>query len=153
MDTLGSLIDKLCIVQLKLAHVAEVEDVKLRGELALIMGSQVAHCLSEIHGLITGAVCGTMPPEALCSPACKVYPGEQPPAPAGSLAHLIDYLASTNAALWATQEKIARIRTIPAEEKDEVVERCFELNMERSRTVEAIDKAFVEIVNGASRTA
>jgi len=147
VETLGTLVDNLSIVHLKLAHVADLDENKER---LFNLGAQAGRLTSEINAFILAASNGLIQEEALLTPACKVYPKrEEPPAPEGSLAHLIDYLAEINAALWATQEEVARIREIPPEKKDEVVERCFDLNMERSRTVDAINRAFAKVVSEA----
>lgn len=151
MDTLGSLVDKLIIVQLKLDHLDELPKGPERIEKATHLAIQKVNLTKEIDSFIGCAVAGVIPTDAVVAPSCKVYEGmEEQAQDEGSLGHLIDMLCEVNAALWLAQVDIARFAEVPVDAKDEVVDRAFSLNMHRDSFVESIDRAFQTLLEKTS---
>lgn len=144
-ETLGTLCDKLSVLQLKLWH---SDDQAKRASLA----RQSQALRTELDELFAAALAGEVDQERLHYPAHKVYKreGNVVPDVSGSLGELVGRLAHVNCELWHEQEKVYEFETVPHDAKDGVVKRLAVLNLERNRCIDSIDRAFQAAV--ATRT-
>lgn len=140
-ETLGSLCDKLTIIKLKQYH---TEDTARLESLA----SQEQQLQSEINQYIADALNGNIPVEKLTFSANKVYKKEGNPTReiTGGLGVMFAELARVNCSLWHEQEKVYEFEKVPAEEKNVVVKQLAILNLERTKCIDAIDKAFRNMI-------
>lgn len=141
METLGSLIDKLCVVNLKRYHVHD----EWQGATLKIQNRQLKE---EIDEYVYRAVTGDIPKEKLISPATKIYKkeGNAIPALSGDLGFLISELATINCQVWHEVEQTFDFESVPAEEKDKVVKQLNRLNLQRSQCIDLIDVQFQRLV-------
>jgi len=136
-ETLGSLIDKLTILELKHWH-SQDED-----QLANI-SSQISMLQKEINGYIRDAVLGLIPPEHIYLPANKVYQKKGNPVPEvhGTIGKVVSRLAMVNCKLWHHQEKVYEFEKVQPDKKDEVVKQLAILNLERNKCMDEINLQF-----------
>ncbi|MEW6511321.1 MAG: hypothetical protein AB1428_10210 [Bacteroidota bacterium] len=147
-ETLGSLCDKLTVVKLKQWHTADPER---RKSLAL----QESQLSSEINEFIAHAIAGRIPPDRLVFAANKVYASRtgDPETIPGALGESISRLATVNCSLWHEQEKVYEFERVPPDQKDEVVKKLAQLNLERNACIEKIDSLLRNAVTqGKSQT-
>jgi hypothetical protein len=140
-ETLGSLCDKLTIVKLKQWH---TED----GDRLVSLGAQEAQLRDEIDSFVAAAVSGALAPERLTFAANKVYKSqgnELQPVP-GDIGGIFAELAKVNCDLWHEQEKVYDFEAVPAAQKDAVVQALARLNLRRNQCIDAIDRAFCDLV-------
>lgn len=143
-DTLGSLCDKLTIVQLKQWHSEEPSKLESLRE-------QEKQLVSEIDEFVRSALSGTISAQKLVFPANKVYKetGREVNEVAGSIGQIFARLASVNCALWHEQEKVYDFENVPVPQKDKVVRQLATLNLERNRCIDGIDRELRSIVERA----
>ena len=129
-ETLGSLIDKLIIVNLKQIH---TNDQKRFTNLR----SQKDSLVREIDQFIS------CPPRCLVVPANKVYEGNVPKMlEAQTLGGMVTLLTEVNCYLWHKQEQVYDFVNVPADEKDGVIQSIATLNLQRNQCIEKIDREF-----------
>ncbi|MGY8656418.1 MAG: hypothetical protein ACKVJX_22605 [Verrucomicrobiia bacterium] len=140
-ETLGSLCDKLTIVKLKQFH-TEDED-----RLASL-GGQETSLTAEIDQFLNAAIRGVVPAEKLIFAANKVVSASTKPIREirGTIAGLISELARVNCELWHEQEKVYEFESVPANEKNTVVQRLAILNLERNACIDSIDQTLQRLV-------
>lgn len=124
---MGSLVDKLTIIKLKMYH---TEDKGKWGELCW----QSLLLKDEIDEFIAN------PPKNLYFPSHKVCDIKY--AVNGTMGVLISDLAHTNCAIWHLQEDIYNFHNVAPSEKDFVVDGIANLNIKRTNLIEEIDKEF-----------
>lgn len=137
-ETLGSLCDKLTIVELKHWHTT---DAARRAQLAT-QGRELAE---EIDELLRDAVSGRIARERLTFAHHKVHGVDALPTAAGSLGALCADLARKNCELWHEQEKVYEVQAAPGSPHDaiELVQRLGRLNLERTELIDAIDRTLL----------
>ncbi len=147
-ETLGSLCDKLTIVQLKQWHTIDARKLES-------LARQLAALEAEIDAFISQAVTGKIPPSQLKFDANKVYPEKKHVLDeiAGSFGTMVSKLAEANCALWHQQEKVYEFERIPAAEKNSTIKRLAVLNLERNRCIDMIDELFREKIVAMSAKA
>ena len=141
METLGSLVDKLSVVNLKRFHTHDNwQEATLK-----IQNRQLKE---EIDEYMYRAVTGDIPKEKLISPASKVYKkeGNAIPTLSGDIGFLVSELATINCQVWHEVEKTFDFESIPVEEKDKVVKQLNRLNLQRSQCIDLIDVQFQRLV-------
>ncbi len=140
-ETLGSLCDKLTIVDLKIWHSTDAEKLKA-------LQSQKISLQKEIDEFVASALAGTIPLERLTFAAHKVYKkrGNKIARVVGGLGDVFSQLARTNCALWHEQEKVYEFEKVPNAEKVTVVKKLAVLNLERNKCMEALDRILVGLV-------
>jgi len=136
-ETLGSLCDKLTVVKLKEWHSEDPARLKALHQ----QGQQLQQ---EIKEYLDAALSGQIPIERLTFAANKVYPKEGNPVPevTGGVGEVFARLADVNCRLWHTQEQVYEFEKIPVQEKDNVIKQLALLNLERTRCIDQIDRAF-----------
>ncbi|MFQ5507257.1 MAG: hypothetical protein ACE5F1_21015 [Planctomycetota bacterium] len=141
-ETLGSLLDKLTVVKLKLWHTSDAA----RKESLLGQSSRLAE---EIDEYLEGAFSGAIPRERITFASNKVvardgavegFPRE------GSAGELFGELATVNCELWHEQEKVYEFEKVPASKKDAVVKRLATLNLMRTSLIDAIDRELLTVL-------
>ena len=140
-ETLGTLCDKLTVLQLKHWH---CEQPMQRESLA----RQSQDLQTELNELFGAAIAGQVPIQRLHQPSHKVYKreGNETAAVTGTTGAIIARLAQVNCELWHEQEKVYEFHTVPHDRKDAVVKRLAVLNLERNHCIDAIDRAFQGLV-------
>ena len=138
-ETIGSIIDKLIITSLK-NHYADAEHKKTSTK------TQCSQLVTELNSYIHEASCGHI--ENLEFPQNKVYIKTSTeigsPTPDMTIGDLVTNLIEANHQMWINQELVYDFKSVPMEEKDEVIERCATLNIERSEFMDAINIWFSE---------
>lgn len=136
-ETLGSLIDKLTILELKHWHSQDEH------QLANI-SSQISMLQEEINEYIRNAVLGLIPLEHIYLPANKVYKkkGNSVPDVKGTIGNVMSQLAIVNCKLWHQQEKVYEFEKVQPDEKDKVVKQLAILNLERNKCMDEINLQF-----------
>ncbi len=144
-ETLGSLCDKLTIVDLKIWH--STDAVRLKS-----LRSQKSALQREINELIAGAFAGDIPVGRLAFAANKVYKrrGNQVAPVVGGMGEVISQLATTNCALWHEQEKVYEFEKVPDTQKAVVVKKLAILNLQRNKCMEQLDRILVSAVKKRS---
>lgn len=140
-ETLGSLCDKLTIVKLKQYH--STDEARLES-----LAKQETQLADEINGFVGAALAGDIPADRLVFSANKVFKkeGNETRDFSGQIGTVFAELAAVNCDLWHEQEKVYEFTSVPAEEKDKVVNRLAVLNLERNKCIDAIDRRFQELV-------
>lgn len=134
-ETLGSLCDKLTVVKLKQWH--SEDETKLNS-----LSLQEKQLQDEINRFISDAVAGYIPIEKITFASNKVFKqeGNIVPEVKGSMGEVFSNLAMVNCRLWHEQEKVYEFEKVPMEAKDKVVKQLALLNLERSKSIDEIDK-------------
>lgn len=144
MLTLGSLIDQYTIVLLKNFY-ADTDSKKTSTSLQKFkMVSAISDFLDHFKGWLP------LPRYISAEfPQNKVYSQETiefgSPSEDASIIELIKTLASINHNMWRNQEYVYDFKSVPISKKDEVINRCATLNIERSQFMDAINKKFLSI--------
>lgn len=144
-ETLGSLCDKLTIVKLKQWHTDDADRLAS-------LSAQEAQLQEEIDGFIAATVSGAIPLEKLTFAANKVYKrqGNEVASVTGGIGVVFAELAQVNCDLWHEQEKVYDFSAVPANQKDAVVQALAHLNLRRTQCIDAIDRAFCDLVTKSS---
>jgi len=140
-ETLGSLCDKFTIVKLKQYHSDDKE--KLAS-----LSKQQQQLASEIEELVGNAASGAIPIDKLTFCANKVFKrqGNEVEEVEGSIGNVFGILADVNCQLWHEQEKVYDFENVLIDQKDKVVKQLATLNLKRTKCIDAIDSAFVELL-------
>ena len=143
-ETIGSLCDKLTILELKHFHTEDIE------RLNNIKGQQ-QQLIAEIDEYISNAKNGVIPPEKLIFEANKVFAkkGNDVREFTASFGDTFAELAKINNDLWHEQEKVYEFEKVPDDEKNKVVKRLAILNLERNKCIDALNLSlFNSVQNG-----
>jgi hypothetical protein len=140
-ETLGSLCDKLTVVNLKICH--SDDQAKLAS-----LTVQAANLQHEIDEFVDDAVRGNIPVERLTFASNKVYAknGNEIEEIEGSIGLVFSRLAEVNSRLWHEQEKVYEFEKVPAEQKNVVVKGLAILNLKRNQCIDLIDRQFAGMV-------
>jgi hypothetical protein len=140
-ETLGSLCDKLTVVNLKIWHSDDA------AKLASLSG-QAVNLQNEINEYVDSALKGEIPAERLTFASNKVYAkkGNEIDEIEGSIGLVFSKLAEVNCQLWHEQEKVYEFEKVPAEQKDVVVKGLAILNLKRNKCIDLIDRQFAGLV-------
>lgn len=140
-ETLGSLCDKLTIVKLKQWHTT---DEKRQESLSV----QEVQLCREIDEFVADSMNGKIPIERLTFASNKVIAGNKVKLQtvSGTIGAVFAQLAHANCALWHEQEKVFDFEKVSPEEKNSVVRKLAELNLERTQCIDRIDSEFVKIL-------
>jgi predicted ester cyclase len=136
-ETLGTLVDKLTTVRLKLWHTEDPERTRS-------LTSQERQLEDEINEFVSGAISGEIPIERLTFASNKVYKKEGNIVPDfhGSVGQLVSQLAEVNCRLWHVQEKVYEFEQVPMNEKDEIIKQLAIVNLERNQCIDRLDEEF-----------
>ena len=142
-ETLGTLVDKLTTVRLKLWHTEDPERTRS-------LTSQERQLEDEINEFVSGAISGEIPIERLTFAANKVYKkdGNVVPDFHGTIGQMVSQLAEVNCRLWHVQEKVYEFEQIPADQKDDVIKQLAIVNLERNQCIDQLDQEFRNAVVG-----
>jgi hypothetical protein len=113
------------------------------------LNKQQAILLDEIDQFIIAAVNGQIPPDRIVAPQCKVYKQEGNEINvqnSQSLAALINGLVEANYKMYVNQDKLYNFSNVPSNEKDQIVNKCCVLNLERNKFMDQIDKRLLEML-------
>ena len=139
-ETLGSLCDKLTIVELKRWHTSTAGRLQT-------LDQQATQLRDEIDTHLHDAVNGAIDPDRLTFPSNKVFDiGNQALQELkGGLGHVVGELARINCELWHEQEKVYEIQKSPDSHTDavQILERLGHLNLERTQCIDTIDTSLV----------
>ncbi|MEM7202220.1 MAG: hypothetical protein AAF628_18265 [Planctomycetota bacterium] len=137
---MGSLCDKLAIVELKRWHTSSASRLQ-------VLDKQASQLSDEIDAHVCDSVSGAIQPDRLRFPSNKVFDiGDRTlQAVEGGLGHVIGELARINCALWHEQEKVYEVQKSPETHHDavQILERLGQLNLERTQCIDAIDEGFL----------
>lgn len=136
-ETLGTLVDKLTTVRLKLWHTEDPERIRS-------LTTQEKQLQDEINEFVGGAIAGDIPIERLTFAANKVYKKEGNVIPDfhGTVGQIVSQLAEVNCRLWHVQEKVYEFEQIPVSEKDDVIKQLAVVNLERNQCIDKLDEEF-----------
>jgi hypothetical protein len=136
-ETLGTLVDKLTTVRLKLWHTEDPERTRS-------LTAQEKQLQDEINEFISGAIAGDIPIERLTFASNKVYKKEGNVVPdfLGTVGQIVSQLAEVNCRLWHVQEKVYEFEQVPVNEKDEVIKQLAIVNLERNQCIDRLDEEF-----------
>jgi hypothetical protein len=136
-ETLGTLVDKLTTVRLKLWHTEDPERIRS-------LTTQEKQLQDEINEFISGAIAGDIPIERLTFASNKVYKKEGNVVPdfRGTVGQIVSQLAEVNCRLWHVQEKVYEFEKVPIAEKDDVVKQLAIVNLERNQCIDRLDEEF-----------
>ena len=140
-ETLGSLCDKLTIVNLKTYHSTDAERLKS-------LDRQRQQLAEEIDEYVGAALSGQIKADRLIFQSNKVYDKSkwQEIAPEGGLGNLVYLLANANCELWHEQEKVYNFHDVPLEDKNALLGNLAKLNLKRNACIDSIDAAFAGMV-------
>ncbi|MBN2021088.1 MAG: hypothetical protein JW749_12795 [Sedimentisphaerales bacterium] len=140
-ETLGSLCDKLTIVNLKIWH--SDDGAKLSSLL-----KQSAAIQEELNEYVEDALKGNISQDKLTFASNKIYSGKDIEIDEieGSIGAIFSKLAEVNCELWHQQEKVFEFEKVPVEQKDRVVKGLALLNLKRTRCIDLIDRRFADKV-------
>jgi hypothetical protein len=135
METLGSLCDKLIVVELKIFHTDDVEETNLH--------EQRKKLCEEIDQYVVNAVVRKIDPDNLTFDANKVYDKDiVVPDFVGGIGTLLVTLFNVNCEIWHDVDKSYLAETIPADELCGLVKRLAVLNLHRNKCIDAINTQF-----------
>lgn len=136
------LCDKLTIVKLKQYHTDNAERLAS-------LDKQASQLKDEIDEYIVDAIEGRIPIDRMSFAANKVYKeeGNNVSEVNGNFGEIVYQLADINCRLWHEQEKVYDFKSVPAEEKDRVVNQLAILNLERNKCIDAINNFLIEMIS------
>lgn len=142
--TFGAIIDKLIITRLK-NYYADTDAKKASTE------QQIVTLCAEVNEYLSAAIAGDI--SNLTFAQNKVYKQHTTevgdPTPDMSFGQLVDKLVEVNHRMWKNQELVYEFTKVPADKKDEVMDRCCTLNIERNKFMDAIDIWFASKLNSS----
>jgi uncharacterized protein YaaN involved in tellurite resistance len=140
-ETLGSLCDKLAIVNLKQFHTGDIQRLEN-------LAHQETQLCEEIDTFIHDAIKGKIPQEKLVFSSNKIYKreGNEINEITGSVSKIFSELARINCDLCHEQEKVYEFEKVPSDEKDKVVKRLALLNLQRTQCIDEIDKSLQQMI-------
>jgi hypothetical protein len=140
-ETLGSLCDKLIIVNLKIWHIDD--EAKLSS-----LSKQVIAIQDELNEFMEDAFKGSIPQDKLTFASNKIYSkkGNDIEEIEGSIGVIFSKLAEVNCELWHEQEKVYEFEKVPVEQKNGVVKGLALLNLKRNKYIDLIDMQFSDMV-------
>jgi len=135
METLGSLVDKLTITQLKHYYADTEEKKNSTSEQIILLSGEIDDYMNSV---LNGEV------SIVEFPMNKVYrkPTVEIGSPSGDMAfgELVSKLAEINHKMWLNQEHVYNFEDVPEDKRVEVIDRCATLNVERNEFMDAINK-------------
>jgi hypothetical protein len=144
-ETLGMLCDKLTIVKLKQYH--SEDPARLES-----LGKQEQMLQQEIDEFVASAINGDIPIQKLSFASNKVYKkeGNEIRNITGTIGAILSELSLINCQLWHEQEKVYDFEKVAAGEKDVVVKKLAQLNLERNKCIDEVDRFFSEAIKNKS---
>lgn len=145
-ETLGSLCDKLTVVDLKIWHSTDARRLESLRE-------QKSSLQAEIDEFLRAAFTVAIPPARLVFNANKVYKkrGNAVAEVNGTMGEVFSQLARANCAVWHEQEKVYEFDKVPDSAKGAVIKKLAVLNLERNKCMEALDHILLEHVEASLR--
>ena len=140
-ETLGTLCDKLSVVNLKRYHCEDKERLES-------LDIQAVQLIEELDEYIADASNGLIPLTKLTFKANKIFKleGNNIKEIKGSIATVFGKLANINCRLWHEQEKVYEFEKVPIENKNKVVKQLAILNLERTKCIDEIDGSFLKLI-------
>lgn len=138
-ETLGSLVDKLSIVNLKIIHTEHPDRVKSLLE-------QKSNLVDEINEWIELFCKNKLSISIINAKANKVYDENKfrIKIETQSIGQNIDSLINCNSSIWKLQEKIYKFEQLTGSEKDIVVRDIAELNLKRNEYIDKINELLIK---------
>jgi hypothetical protein len=146
-ETLGSLCDKLTVVNLKIYH--STDESRLAS-----LAKQANQLKEEINNYLSQVLCGIIPLDAICFDSNKVYNRDrnQFDAVSGSIGEIFSTLAEVNCLLWHEQEKVYEFESVLDHEKNSVIKKLAQLNLKRNDCIDKINKKLREKLETLTET-
>ena len=147
-ETIGSLIDKLTIVELKSYHGTENATL-------VDLNNQRRQLQEEIDEYLMDALHGIIRPERLVFNSNKVYAKEGNrfvDIQIEGFGDAVAVLASINCQIWHEQEKIYEWSKLSLPQKDIVIPSIAKLNLQRSKCIDDINELFQKFVRSKECT-
>ena len=140
-ETLGSLCDKLIIVNLKIWH---SDDEAKRSSLL----KQAINIQGELNEFMEDALKENIPQDRLTFASNKIYSkkGNDIEEIEGTIGDIVSKLSEVNCELWHQQEKVYEFEKVPVEQKNGVVKGLALLNLKRNKCIDLIDRQFADMV-------
>ena len=134
-ETLGTLVDKLATIRLKLWHTEDAERIRS-------LTTQEKQLQDEINEFVGGAIAGNIPIERLTFASNKVYKKEGNVVSdfQGTIGEMVSQLAEVNCRLWHVQEKVYEFEQIPMDQKDDIIKQLAIVNLERNKCIDRLDE-------------
>jgi hypothetical protein len=144
-ETLGSLCDKLIIVNLKIWH---CDEEAKRSSLL----KQATNIQGELNEFMADAIKENIPQDKLTFASNKIYSkkGNDIEEIEGTIGSVFSKLADVNCELWHEQEKVYEFEKVPVEQKNGVVKGLALLNLKRNKCIDLIDRQFADMVRDKS---
>jgi hypothetical protein len=139
LNSLGSYIDELSIMNLKIHHSRDDNQIS---ELVI----QKAFLLSQIEKLVKNIEFDRNPSINLTYGVNKIFDKEKIPLEntKNSIAENIDLLTITNINIWKLQEDLINFEKIEEKDKNKVVSGIVKMNLQRNAYVDKINLLFYE---------
>lgn len=135
METLGSLIDKLVVVELKIFHTNDL--------LATNLQEQKARLCQEINTFVARATAGKILVDDLAVESNKVYDKDiKLPMFTGEIGELVSSLCMINCDIWHKVDQSYHVEDLKHHELVELVNNLAVVNLHRNKCIEAIDRQF-----------
>lgn len=142
MLTLGGIIDQYTIILLKNFYAdtdAKKESTMLQKfKMLRAITSFLAHFKGWFQ--LPGYISVEFPQNKVYSQKTIEFGNPPEDAP---ITKLIEILASINHSMWRNQEYVYDFKSVPIQQKDEIINRCATLNIERNHFMDAINKKFL----------
>jgi hypothetical protein len=140
-ETLGMLCDKLTIVKLKQYHTEDAGKLES-------LNKQSMQLQNEIDEFVADALTGNIAIDKLTFASNKVYKkeGNETKEVIGNIGEVFSRLADVNCRLWHEVDKGYNVSSIPADEKDKLINNLAVLNLERNHCIDAIDLQFQQLI-------
>jgi hypothetical protein len=141
METLGSLLDKLSIENIRLTKLAEPENAEVRG----LVQQKLEALKGEIHGFLALAVKGEIPLE---EPKHKFYKGERPAGDVfAGIADAISRLFEANITLWNLEDR-RRDKSLPDAVRLTICDDVATWNRVRNDAMDAVNRMLKGMIAG-----
>jgi hypothetical protein len=139
METLGSLIDKITIVELKISHSPNVTATNL--------SEQKTKLCKEINAFVADAVSGKICAANLTFESNKVYDdGISLPTFDSGIGELVASLGAINCDIWHKVDQSYHAGELKHHELVELVNNLAVMNLHRNRCIDGINSKFKEMV-------
>lgn len=141
METLGSLLDKLSIENIRLSKLAGEESADWRDQVR----QKLENLKGEINGFLALAVAGEIPLE---EPKHKFYKGERPASEVfAGIADAISRLFEANITLWNLEDR-RRDKSIPDAERLAICDEVATWNRVRNDAMDAVNRLLQGLISG-----
>jgi hypothetical protein len=139
METLGSLIDKLTVIELKIVHSQNIP--------ATTLMEQKTKLCKEIDTFVAGAIAGKIDAGDLTFESNKVYDGTiRLPDFTGEIGELVASLGAINCDIWHKVDQSYHADALKRRELVKLVNDLAVMNLHRNKCIDNINSVFREMV-------